>query len=620
MKRLVSIFTVIAMILSLGLVLSSCGEKPLGDPTKDPSVMNEVYGNTASEFFGDPVAADVLASAWRKGSVDIHFALEDAGGAPLSVKETIYCDEKAGKLVSDTLLALMGQEVGATVWVDQKGISVYSESIFGGKDAYGINLQTLTEKLEDSALAKLLEIPDDALEELIAMLEGLTADKSSAETTELDAYVASLPEKINAMTHMSTEEVKGEDGKTEYLVVTRTINNDSMKQLLDLISDVAVTIAGDSATDTYIEELNTVMTAIMEDFNGSLDFELVERVYIQKKAKRVEKSELTLDIALKEGGSATGETVSGKLDTTFSDKNITLELEAIAAGQTLTGTLTIDKKVEGDVTTYTAKAVGGTSNVTLDIINATLSHDRKSGELTLDGDVMIDEQNRIDFGATASYKVSKKELAFSMVSLTAGEESFEFGDKNVLSVTVKAEDELPAEPLNCRDIVSMSEEELVALMQKISESPLAELISAASFSGTEVKVREMELKVPEGFEVYEAADELGQTGAFINEDTNQLVLVLREDFSVLDGLEDMSIDEYGALVMKNSGRPSTKLTQENGLSFFEYNLSSNGFHYSVFVYKSEEAFWLVQYIAESNQYLAYEDTVFAVAKSVDFDE
>lgn len=77
------------------------------------------------------------------------------------------------------------------------------------------------------------------------------------------------------------------------------------------------------------------------------------------------------------------------------------------------------------------------------------------------------------------------------------------------------------------------------------------------------------------------------------------VFVVREGFDTLEGLEDLSVEEYGQLVLDNNGFDETfELMDVDGLTVFEYvttNEDNEDWYYLSSVYKSMDAFWLVQF-------------------------
>ncbi len=101
------------------------------------------------------------------------------------------------------------------------------------------------------------------------------------------------------------------------------------------------------------------------------------------------------------------------------------------------------------------------------------------------------------------------------------------------------------------------------------------------------------------------------------------VFLLKEDFSMLAGLEDYTLAEYAEAVRKsNEQRSPEQVTQKEGLLTFEYEFydeaQSVTYHYLAVVYKATDAFWLVQFASPASLYEEYEPYFLTWAKSVTF--
>lgn len=100
------------------------------------------------------------------------------------------------------------------------------------------------------------------------------------------------------------------------------------------------------------------------------------------------------------------------------------------------------------------------------------------------------------------------------------------------------------------------------------------------------------------------------------------VFTLEEEFSLLPGSENYSLEEYAELVAGNNGMDSTQLKQEQGVLFFEYvTQGSDGedYYYMITLHRGGEGFWLIQFATPaSNQHKLY-DQFLTWASSVRFD-
>ncbi|MBQ8862366.1 MAG: hypothetical protein IJ021_06485, partial [Clostridia bacterium] len=97
------------------------------------------------------------------------------------------------------------------------------------------------------------------------------------------------------------------------------------------------------------------------------------------------------------------------------------------------------------------------------------------------------------------------------------------------------------------------------------------------------------------------------------------VFVIKDSFSVMDGLEDYTLREYGEAVIEGNGF-SSLLESSDGLTYFEYmGTSDQAYNYYAFVFKSDDAFWLIQFATPESEAAKYEAKIFEWAKTIKFD-
>lgn len=100
------------------------------------------------------------------------------------------------------------------------------------------------------------------------------------------------------------------------------------------------------------------------------------------------------------------------------------------------------------------------------------------------------------------------------------------------------------------------------------------------------------------------------------------VLVLKEEFTLMEGLEDYSREEYAQLLLDNNHFKDTKVCVEGELVYFERAAVSDvdGKTYAYFscVYKSDEAFWFMQFSTEAKSYEKEKPKFIEWAESVEF--
>jgi len=80
---------------------------------------------------------------------------------------------------------------------------------------------------------------------------------------------------------------------------------------------------------------------------------------------------------------------------------------------------------------------------------------------------------------------------------------------------------------------------------------------------------------------------------------DQAVFVTREGFDTAEGMVDLTVEEYGQMVLDSNGfDDSFELMKIDGLTFFDYvttNEDNKDWYYLTSIYKDIDAFWLVQF-------------------------
>jgi len=104
---------------------------------------------------------------------------------------------------------------------------------------------------------------------------------------------------------------------------------------------------------------------------------------------------------------------------------------------------------------------------------------------------------------------------------------------------------------------------------------------------------------------------------------NVAVFVIKEPFTLMEGLEDYTLEAYGKLVAESNGRSPSALKETNGLLGFAYTFNNpetnKEYKYYIYVYKSKDAFWIVQFATETKNVEALSATILDYAKSVCFE-
>ena len=91
---------------------------------------------------------------------------------------------------------------------------------------------------------------------------------------------------------------------------------------------------------------------------------------------------------------------------------------------------------------------------------------------------------------------------------------------------------------------------------------------------------------------------------------------------MVEGFEDYSLEEYGDLVLKNNSL-TVPLKNIDGLLGFEYEYENPDtkdiYKYFSFVYKTDDAFWMVQFAVLTDNVDEYGSKITEWAKTVSFD-
>lgn len=106
----------------------------------------------------------------------------------------------------------------------------------------------------------------------------------------------------------------------------------------------------------------------------------------------------------------------------------------------------------------------------------------------------------------------------------------------------------------------------------------------------------------------------------IYESRKVILLVTKENFTSFPGAFSMTLEEYGETIFEVFDLQECTLKNENGLMSFEYNaISDREYNYQCYIYKTEDAFWLLQFATVAENAEDYKDEITEWAKSVTFE-
>ena len=100
------------------------------------------------------------------------------------------------------------------------------------------------------------------------------------------------------------------------------------------------------------------------------------------------------------------------------------------------------------------------------------------------------------------------------------------------------------------------------------------------------------------------------------------IFVLKEEFTLAEGFEDYTLEQYGNLVIEGNGLTDSQLQTSDGLTYFEYDYedtaNSDTYHYITYVYKADDAFWMIQFATSESDFAKYSSQITNWAKSASF--
>ena len=116
-------------------------------------------------------------------------------------------------------------------------------------------------------------------------------------------------------------------------------------------------------------------------------------------------------------------------------------------------------------------------------------------------------------------------------------------------------------------------------------------------------------------------DLVSQTAYY--ESSNAIVTALKDEFSTLEAAgigTDISLSDYAGIVMEVNGLDS-EIREEDGLTYFTYEKSVSGKDYQYFasVYQAPDAFWLIQFGCERDNFEELEPDFIKWAGTVTFE-
>ncbi len=470
-KHILSLLLVLVLMLTSGAALAACGEKDpasAGDtlPESDAdtvydeatvmeavktdslSALAEAIGNSFSDFFSDEVSAvRVLRRALAGGSVDFLLATELNVKDPVRLQSTLYFDTANDAWMADSVYSRYNKDFSGTLWGRGDRIFFAGESFLGSRETVTLSFPELITTFRGSGLEEYLAGLDGAGNEMaMSVLYSLLDILNDKEPMLPETEVLALAEELYAVLGetVTVASAVGRGGQeTPHVMVTHTLNNQGLERLCRRLLQTAR-----EYELLESEVLGVIEAELLDGISPDVAFSLSWTHSIEIATFSITKTELYLTLTDTGDGD---ETVSYFMEgtLTFSDDRITLEAGGSLTGDPMALTVTVDKTVAGTKTSYTCRVGANTANAKMDLLDATYSYDRNTGDIYFSGSAAVDMDGRLQFKAHANCTTTEDEvvLRVSSVQLANAEgqmvTSLTENDKNALILTVKASDAFP---------------------------------------------------------------------------------------------------------------------------------------------------------------------------------
>jgi len=520
-KKILSIVLVLCM-LGMGCVsFTSCGDgsqlkvEDLQNSEKQMEILADGADQTIGEFFGFGDVSNAL-EGMNAGAVTVivdNAMLTSSMGLGES-SATVYFDSNGGLLKSLALEinALLGeQELGGILSLDKNDIAISSETLLGSDTAYKLNLSNLSQNFANSYLMEFASSYQGGamVWSALATILECSWDMVFPNDSENSMFYAIWnPEVLqNFDPAVKAEQINGKD----MITVVYTINNETIASYLRYYVDCIP----EEAAETILTELNLISGFIGEMPGETLDglYDMWKEDMEQEIASLNENAvvDVTMSVSVEaDGGALTAAKVEGSVvpaatlelkdefnfeaDFSISATEIalnadieakvsdrwtqTLSTHAYGASVKLTreendGVITINGDVDASM-----EQPGTTKMEFSDLGSMTITYDTKSGDFDLNAGLNLESLSIQNGSVSLEGNLSVKNGKVSLGVESVGAGGLVFEDVGV-TVVIDPNAKVPAIAENATDLLSMSLEEIGALMGDIEKSPLNNLLGGA---------------------------------------------------------------------------------------------------------------------------------------------
>ncbi len=477
-RKLLSLLLVLVMCLCM---FTACGENSdtdtlskKNDDETTTSTTKDNGGGLLGDLAGDEVDPaekpyDAIVRAWALTAQDVSdtylamfrdiptilggTATYEASVDVLGTKADLTAIINPEKLNAsvDVSLSAQGIDTEASLWLgDDIAISV--PDLLGNK-AYGIKLSTLMNDLDNSWILSMLDVSSaDQLLDMILSESGISADDlSQLESVfdELSKIEKELTDAVKDFADELADYVKDldtevtEDGDST--VIATAVTSDDVADLVVILADVLDSMMDGFLGDLIGSELNT------DDLRDSAD------------SFRGEPGELVIIHTLTEEGKLQ------QFDLGFVEDDSQQEMAQVVFNNG--DAFGFDVFVEGTSVlrfkSLDGKAEGFEITVTEEDASILFERNKSNGDFTLD----MQSHGETVAAAKGNLQYGKGTFAIELDSITADGETMEIGVK----LSMKAGGKVKALP-NYKNVLTMSQNELQALLTDVQDSPLMDLM------------------------------------------------------------------------------------------------------------------------------------------------
>ena len=460
MKKLLSILLVLSMLFAIGACFTSCDALSIEDVKNNPvNALLEAEKLAWERFANDDYGIEgVVTDTLKGGSIELAFAQEALLGAGTAIKATLYTGDKQA---ASLLYTAGDKSYTADIFSDENGIIVDIPDLLGGK-AVGVFYDTLKEKLADSALAEMMELPPEAAAELVSMLDKYKTTIETSMKDSIEDAEKTANEYLDLMKKEITEETVGDE---LCAVLPLTLDNEVLVAVIEKAVDSLALSEEEKATllaEFDINALNEMLSldVTVKAYLALSDGRLVKFVYGGEMASVSDESSARM---------AAPEEISFDITLSFTDTAITASGTVTANGESATVSCNLNKTVEEEKSIYTLSASIGAEGVseTIDILKYTFNKADKTFSLKAE----IEGETVIVKGNVSSTKTTAK---IAITEIRAGSIGVELD----LSLTFNKDAKAPDAPTDALDVVGLTAEEWQSLMTTVQESPLFALIES----------------------------------------------------------------------------------------------------------------------------------------------